>query len=275
MAGSEHKCSSACLIEVAPFVFRCRQTFKIHRCGADCRSWILAEDARVCTITARVVGGLEFVHQHTGGISNSRGWSVYRGNKVEPLRNSVRHQMQIISSTVVAIFAGPERQRLYESVIAKCREQISRQMKRGGKKSMIDTMSNAGLLMVRCRSQCNPPAHPNAPWLHPLAKRIHKIWTKARPCMGSIVSTQSIRHFAAAVVSIMSTGGLSINGVCVIRPHRACQAHALAPLQYRDVLRRAGAGKRSSCSSRVHKMTRRIWAIATDAAGFARVLDEV
>ena len=56
-----------------------------------------------------------------------------------------------------------------------------------------------------------------------------------------IVSTQSLRHFAAAVVSIMSAGGLEINGVSVIGTHRACRTHALGELQYRDVLRRAFA----------------------------------
>lgn len=270
-----HVCTAACLDEVGHFKFRCRETFAMHHCGAECKHWVLAEDARICTLTARVVGGLDSVHQHTGGIANARGWSVYRGNKIEPLRNSTQHQMRIILGTVTSIFAGPERHQLYADVNARCREQLLKQMRRGGRKTLRQAITLAAGVLLRCRAQSNAPAHRDAPWLQPLALRIHRIWTRVRDQLASVVSAQSLRHFAAAVVSIMSTGGLSINGVRVIGTHRACQVHALGELQYRDVLRRAGAGKRSSCSNRIHKMTRQLWAISTGSSGFARTLDDV
>jgi hypothetical protein len=67
---ARHVCSSACLEELAaPYTFRCRETFKIHHCGSNCTSWVLGEDGRVCTLTGRVIGTLDLVHQHTGGVT--------------------------------------------------------------------------------------------------------------------------------------------------------------------------------------------------------------
>ena len=182
--------------------------------------------------------------------------------------------MKIIVETVEAIFCGPTRQQLYADVLARCKEQVTRQVRRGGPKTVRQAISIAARVLLRCRAQANPPAHPNASWVHPLALRIHRIWTEVRDELMPVVSSQALRHFAAAVVSIMSAGGLTINGVTVIGTHRACRTHALAELQYRDVLRRPGAGKRTSCSNRIHKMTRQLWGIATGASGFARTLDE-
>lgn len=270
-----HKCCGACFDEVAPWTFRCRETFAMHHCGPKCNRWVVAEDGRVCTLTARVIGSLETVHQHTGGIANPRGWQVYRGNKVLPLRESMQHQMRIIVETVQSIFCGPERHQLYAEVKKRCEEQLAKHVRRGGPKTVRQAITIAARILLRCRAQSNPPAHQDAPWIHPLSLRIHRIFSRVRDELMPIVSTQSLRHFAAAVVSIMSTGGLSINGVRVIGTHRACRAHALGDLQYRDVLRRAGAGKRSSCSNRIHKMTRQIWSIATGSSGFARTLDDV
>jgi hypothetical protein len=271
---ARHECSSACLEESGPNTFRCRETFALHHCGCNCTRWVLGEDGRVCTLTGRVIGSLDLVHQHTGGIANPRGWQVYHGNRVSPLRESTQHQMRIIIETVEAIFCGQTRQQLYADVLARCKDQVSKQMRRGGPKTVRQAISIAAKTLLRCRAQSNPPAHPDAPWIHPLALRIHRIWTEVRDELVPVVSSQSLRHFTAAVVSIMSAGGLKINGVSVIGTHRACQAHALAELQYRDVLRRPGAGKRTSCSNRIHKMTRQLWGIATGASGFARTLDE-
>ena len=246
----------------------------MHHCGPNCNKWVVAEDGRVCTLTARVIGSLELVHQHTGGIANPRGWQVYRGNKVPPLRDSTQHQMRIIVDAVRAIFCGPERHQLYADIKARCREQLARHLRRGGPKTVRQTILIAARILLRCRAQGNPPAHQDAPWIHPLSLRIHRIFGRVRDELMPIVSTQSLRHFAAAVVSIMSAGGLEINGISVIGTHRACRTHALGELQYRDVLRRAGAGKRSSCSNRIHKMTRHLWSIATGSSGFARTLDD-
>ena len=270
---ASHVCCSTCLEEVGPYTFRCRETFAMHHCGPKCTSWILGEDGRVCVLTGRVIGSLDLVHQHTGGATNSRGWEVYHGNRISPLRDSTQHQMRIILDTVESIFCGPTRQQLYSETLGRCKQQLQKQLRRGGKKTVRQAISIAAQVLCRARAQSNLPAHPNAPWIHPLSLRIHRIFTNVRDELMPVVSSQSLRHFAAAVVSLMSAGGLTIGGTKVIGSHRACRVHALGELQYRDVLRRPGSGKKTSCSNRIHKITRQLWSVATGSSGFARALE--
>ena len=269
---ARHKCSSTCLEESGPYTFRCRETFAIHHCGPNCTSWVLGEDGRVCTLTGRVIGSLDLVHQHTGGVTNSRGWEVYHGNRISPLRDSTQHQMRIILDTVESIFSGPTRQQLYADTLVRWattpKATTARREKTVRQAISIAAMFYCGV--ARRAIHRHTRMHRGST----LSLRIHRIFTNVRDELMPIVSSQSLRHFAAAVVSLMSAGGLTIGGIKVIGSHRGCQVHALGELQYRDVLRRPGAGKRTSCSNRIHKLTRQLWSVATGSSGFARALEE-
>ena len=111
----------------------------------------------------------------------------------------------------------------------------------------------------------NPPAHPEAEWLHPLTARIHALWLRVRDQVTTVRSASAIRYFVATVVhELGQPRGMVVGSTTVLAPHAECAPAANSDLDA-DADRTADAARTRSGSWTTARFcrTRRTAAAAT------------